>query len=288
MAQLYALRRLMPTDDDAPDPQSAEMWRESRSLVDLCVMTALWLEGLIPYHPLHSAPDPETTQLIPILARMNEGGFLTETSQPGVPLVDGYGQRAFVDGFCDMRVQLEIERATLGTDIVVLAYPPGSPGQDGLQIPVTIDDHEPFTWVSSSMTDEVIDSNYRSVGFHRDAVTALQKSWQVVIFDPQWGRNDLLWDRLAAAIPRIEDVPVDHCFFRDKETGERCAEPPTDGVFCERHGYLTRGEMAAQMADLLMVVRGLMNEPMVSDQQRAKLIAQEVQIMGERHRLLGD
>jgi hypothetical protein len=276
--------------DDEPDSEYAQMWRESGSLLDLCVLTAMWLKGLLPYHPAYSAsaPDPETTALVPHLAVLNEGGFLTEASQPGVPLVDGSGQRAFVEGFCDMRVQLDIERAILGTDIVMLAYPPGSPGQDGLQIPVTMDGHEPFTWVGSAMTDEVIDSNYRSIGFHPDAVAALQDSWQVLIFDPQWGRNDLLWDRLGAAIPRLEDVPEDQCFFRDKETGDRCAEPPTDGVFCQHHGYLKRGDMAAQMADLLMVVRRLMNDPMVSDQQRAELRAQEAEIVKERHTLLGD
>lgn len=175
-------------------PPDAHLWHAARTLHDLGALTAQWLEGTISYSPTHGdRPDQETLPLIPVLAAANRAGFVTHFSQPGLPLANGGGQRAAVGGFCDEPLARRIEAAALGTDLVVLTTPPGwhSPAY----IPITLDCGEAFTWIGSTLDAENID-----YGYAKDcpaALDALKAAWQVDVFDPVWGRQDVLWERLA-------------------------------------------------------------------------------------------
>ncbi len=41
---------------------------------------------------------------------------------------------------------------------------------------------------------------------HPDAVDALCSAWQVTVIDPEWGRPDLLWRVLSAAVAAGSEV----------------------------------------------------------------------------------
>ncbi len=89
--------------------QDRERWASAKTLADLGELTAQWLEGTLasrPGYAVNAGPDPETIELIPVLARVNRAGFLTSGSQPGMGWELGYNgrlwrQRAFVQGFAD-------------------------------------------------------------------------------------------------------------------------------------------------------------------------------------------
>ena len=176
---------------------SRELWRSARTLEDLGELTAQWLEGRITHLPAYysDAPAPETSELIPHLTRANRAGYLTTDSQPGRPLTDGCGQRAYVSGFCTEETADKIEAAILGTDLVAIITPPG--WGNPTQIPVTVVDAKDCAWLGTPLDAADIDDFYG--GDCPNAVNTLKHAWQVELFDPAWGRANLLWERLAQA-----------------------------------------------------------------------------------------
>lgn len=170
------------------------LWRTARTLEDLGELTARWLEGSVTYLPAYysTGPAEETGPLVPTLATLNRAGYFTTDSQPGDPLTGGYGQRAFVTGFCDEALLARIETLILGTDLIAVTTPPGC--DNPTQITVTIDGDSPFTWTGSSLDEDNI-RHYYSADCP-DAVHTLLNAWQVAVLDPVWGREDLLWGRL--------------------------------------------------------------------------------------------
>lgn len=173
-------------------------WRTARTLTDLGRLTAQWLEGGISHIPGYGdgdRPAEETGPLVAALAAACRAGYVTTNSQPGRPLDDGAGQRAWVTGFCTEDTADKVKAAVLGTDLITLAVPPG--WDNPVRIPVTIDDHAEFTW-AGALDPETIEHYYAGICPH--ALEALDAAWQVDVIDPAWGRTELLWDRLAAAL----------------------------------------------------------------------------------------
>ena len=191
----------------ARKPDDARYWAQARTLGDLGWLTARWLEGDITYQPAwEGPPDAETEVLLPMLAELNRGGFVTHFSQPGASTeLHGALQRAVVSGFCDDAVLTRIQQATLATDVVLLAYPPGA-RFDGLQLPVSLSEGEAWRWAGATIDAEAI-VDYYSGDCHTTAVKALRDAWQATVFDPCWGRNDLLWERLLTAIRGAPSSP---------------------------------------------------------------------------------
>jgi hypothetical protein len=79
-------------------------WAGARTVADLGELMALWLEGEIGSRPGYAArygPDPETAELVPLLAALCRTGLITTCSQPGLTGfgVDGqwWQQRAAVE-----------------------------------------------------------------------------------------------------------------------------------------------------------------------------------------------
>lgn len=175
-----------------------ELWRAARTLEDLGGLGAQWLEGGITFLPAYfgDGPAPETKGLVHHLAAANRAGYFTISSQPGVPLVRGNGQRAYVWGFADEATTDAVQAALLGTRLVALANPPGR--DTALSIPVTtMDVGLPCTWAGSTYSPADI------IAFYADdvpeAVESLLNAWQLTVFDPEWGDNSLLWEKLAEA-----------------------------------------------------------------------------------------
>lgn len=171
-------------------------WNQARALEELGELTAQWLEGTMPYQPMYGGgPAPETQTLIPYLAAYNRAGFLTNNSQPGTTPHDGWAQRAWVHGFCAAETADQIEAAILDTDLIVGSTAPG--GDNHTRICVTMHNRQPHTIAGA------IDAGYLIEQYRRDipgALPTLTGAWQIEVIDPQWGRNSLLWDRLARAL----------------------------------------------------------------------------------------
>jgi len=179
-------------------PDDVEQWAAARTLADLGELTARWLEGSLGYQPAFEGERPSASEpRVPALIAANRAGFVTHYSQSGLALDEGRGQqRAVVCGFGAEETMHRIGRALLGTDLVALVYPPGG-RLDGLQIPVSVSGGLVGTWAGAEMpVADIVE--YFGGDCHRLAVEALCASWQATLFDPHWGRDDLLWDRLRA------------------------------------------------------------------------------------------
>ncbi len=174
------------------------LWQEARSLQELGWLMARWLEGDLSYQPGYGGdtPDSETAGIIPTLAKLNQAGLVTDQSQPGV--VDAAGsQRAFVTGFAADALAEAVQTACKHTDLVVVALPPLAPPSEA-QIVVTLDGEDENTWLGRCMGTDRIDSYSEELA--PEALAALAAAWELQIFDPVWGRNDLLWPTLERAV----------------------------------------------------------------------------------------
>src|SRR5262249_55210852 len=137
-----------------------------------------------------------TDTLIPFLAAANRAGYVTTFSQPGWPAGTN-GQRAAVDGFGDDELAGRIEHGLAATDLVVLTRTPWT--AEGPRVPVTLARGDSFTWVGDPATEEEITYDFGEV-CGEAAVRALLRAQQICVFDPVWGRDDLLWPELAKVI----------------------------------------------------------------------------------------
>ncbi|MFI8942727.1 DUF6919 domain-containing protein [Streptomyces syringium] len=182
-------------------------WKAASTLAELGQLMALWLEGAIGSRPGYQpryGPDEETAELIPTLVACNRAGFVTDVSQPGLEgdAWDGspWNQRAAVQGFIgDEDLLHRVMDAAQSAGLQVIVHGPGFTDLAGPTI-VTTWDGEDYTAFG-----EKIPARHLRVmfgGCNRRAVRAVSGSWQVAIIDPVWGRDDVLWPALDAAIGR--------------------------------------------------------------------------------------
>ena len=195
-------------------------WSRARSLDDLGELTARWLIGSVPDHPSQDAePDPETKKITRVLVRLNRAGWFTEFSQPAERLDDGFGQRASLSGLCDEELAKRVASLSLHTDLIVLAFPPGCGG--GYQIPITVDEHRPFTWAGSHEPEFLIRDFAEKLG--DKALVEVARAWHVTVIDSAWGRPRYMWKHVERATmdrnsspfdvtPALEDVSVDFVY----------------------------------------------------------------------------
>lgn len=175
-------------------------WRDTQSFGDLGRLMADWLEGRIRYWPAYcgSRPESETRHLIPVLAAANRAGFLTTCSQPGDDAMargSRWRQKAAVQGFVhDPALHRRIVSAAQAARLIVIDGPAGGAGRRG--IPVTDRDGEPVTWFGVAEPAAALREFWGEVGAYQQ----LAESRDVVIIDPEWGRDDRLWSALARAV----------------------------------------------------------------------------------------
>lgn len=205
----------MTTDhyDGLMDPDTAARWAGARNLPEVAELVAQWLEGDLPsqvgYAP-NVGPDAETTNLVPLLARLNRAGLLTDCSQPGFSGrgFDGakWRQRAAVSGFIAADrddVIGWLDEALVQSGLAGIVCKPlcdRSAGRPGGLV-MTTRAGRPYTWFGVTRDRLELEDCY--AGCAPTIIDALWTSaYQVVVFDPQWGRNDRLWPALEAAIPQ--------------------------------------------------------------------------------------
>lgn len=188
-----------------PDSKADELWRNARKAFELGELTAYWLEGMLAFHPCYGdSPDEETDSIQKYLVQFNRNGFITTFSQPAQGLdAEGYAQRAAVQGFAEEAMAKRIAALGLETDLLVFIYPPDV--QCGYQIPITLWEFRPYTWVGSGWDLEELDcfAEYCS----EEAMQSLKIMWQVVVIDLQWGREEHLWHLVNRALTELPEKP---------------------------------------------------------------------------------
>jgi hypothetical protein len=186
-------------DEHGRNLAERQLWAGVQDLVGIGGLMAGWLEGDLTYQPAYygAAPDEETAELVPVLAALNRAGFVTEFSQPGIPLANGSAQRAAIGGFCDDVMLLNLMAATFGTDLVMLRFASGDTGEGS--VVVTVDELEEYTFLGRTEGSDDLKDGYGE-DLSPAGLAALIGAWQVHLFDPVWGRNDLLWPLLADVV----------------------------------------------------------------------------------------
>lgn len=174
-------------------------WASVRTLADQGEVTAQWLEGTVGSQPDYHYPCDVDEEDVPgmaaTLAAVNRAGFVTTQSQAAF---DGTGydgehwqQRAAVTGFADDTGTAWLTEALDGTGVVVEERQTRRLWEPAV-VPVTCRDGNTYT-----------DFGGREP---TDAVTA--DANQLVVYDPEWGRNDRLWPALDAATD--QQTQIDH------------------------------------------------------------------------------
>ena len=181
-----------------------EVWRQAGTIPAAGELTARWLEGRSEYQPGTFAPgsDGETTAIAGELAALNRNGLFTKESQPGV-LTEGLSQRAYVTGFCSVESAAALLALSGRTDLVTVAHAPGEASQSS--IPVTLQDGEVATVLGSS-EGPTGEEQLRDWSEEANDTLALllAESWYVEVFDPVWGRNDVLLPAVLKALAGVE------------------------------------------------------------------------------------
>jgi hypothetical protein len=177
-----------------------EVWRQAVTLEAAGELTARWLEGGTEYQAatFTARYDEETDPIAPLLAQLNRNGLFTKESQPGLRYSGG-AQRQYVTGFCNADVAAQLLALSTRSDLVTVAHGPEEAGTAA--IPVTLDGAEVVTVLGSSETpatwDQIQDWAEET---NETLALLLADSWYVEIFDPAWGRNDVLLPAILAAL----------------------------------------------------------------------------------------
>jgi hypothetical protein len=178
-------------------------WMQPLDLSELGELTAQWLEDST-WGPSNggSEPDPETAALVPVLAAMNRAGYVTDFSQPG-DVSAGGSQRAAVSGFCAFTQADQLARLSLDSELIVIT---GYPRVDGVyEMPITQDAGRTFTIHAGRGVCDEPDALWP--GCHAVTWRSVSEAFYVQICDPRWGRNDLLWPRISAALETDTTAP---------------------------------------------------------------------------------
>ncbi|MEV0005904.1 hypothetical protein AB0H28_26965 [Micromonospora sp. NPDC050980] len=185
-------------------------WAAARTLDDLAELTAQWLEGRIASQPGYygrcDVDEDEAPGLTDTLTRLNRAGYLTDNSQAGYdgPGYDGrqWRQLAAVTGFGAQRTRDWLTASLAGTRYRILAWPCGTSAcrHPGSGVPVTTVDDRPFTVFGAQLDRGTIAGELYD-GCDDAAIDAVCAAWQITVYDPQPGANDL-WPLLRDATDR--------------------------------------------------------------------------------------
>jgi glycosyltransferase involved in cell wall biosynthesis/predicted RNA binding protein YcfA (HicA-like mRNA interferase family) len=269
------------------DPDRAP-WGEASTVAELGEVTARWLQRDL---ATARTPEAETGALAGVLTAVNRAGFVTRVSQPGArpgsestQWWNNFGQRAAVAGLSTSTVRDRLLAAAADTGLRMVSWKlgEGPVAQDHVVVSDRGD------WVHSTKFGHFHESKdeLRSVFADAPVVDELwEDGWQIVIVDPEWGRNDRLWpmlERFAAETPADDwVVPAFSSYLESRLAGRLSDTPMFDGPVdriaeiageLERHGH---GEQRFQsLADLSPDEARQAIEQHMSDGDTAVVIAE--------------
>lgn len=182
-------------------------WQSARTLTDIGQLTSKWLNDEIQSYPSavpSCGPAPDIAELIPVLTRLNQSGFVTYASQPGFDGGDHrrrhWRQRAAVSGFVDDDgVYNRLVNALRGSGMMVLVRRSSDRRDD--DEPAAMCDGRVVSWFGTVWKEKDLRSGWAGYGMcHPEAVDAIVAARQVTIIDTVWGLNDGLWPLLEKAV----------------------------------------------------------------------------------------
>lgn len=201
-------------------PSDADLapWRACRTLADVGVVTADWLEGKLSNQPWYAGVAGEDLErddcypamLAGLLAVNRSGVAVTHDSQPGCAGVTGYDglpvdTRAYVDVLTDEPEPVLAKAKDAGLE--VWAWAPGEHRRPRVggpgRVTVTRCWREGRELRADSAGGHAMPASYvRDCwsdvgGAKHPAVRAVTGAWQIQLVDMDWGRNDRLWPLLA-------------------------------------------------------------------------------------------
>lgn len=181
-----------------------KLWRQAETLADLGGLMGRWLEGELTVWPGYAVagPDEETRDLVPVLARANRTGFLTDQSQPGFdgPGFDGtrWQQRAAVSGLvAEEELLFALARVAEAHRLTILVRTTDERSSRPA-VTVTKVDGEAYTGFGARLSRRQLRHLWRGVS--RPALDEIAAAWQVTLVDPHYGPDDRLWAALDEAI----------------------------------------------------------------------------------------
>jgi hypothetical protein len=177
-----------------------QVWRQATTIPAAGELTARWLQGDSQYQPGTFTPgiDAETETIAGQLAALNRNGLFTKESQPGLR-EGGTVQRAYVTGFCAPEAAGILLELSARSELVTVGHAPGEMSR--ASIPVTLQDAVIVTVLGTSESpieaDELSDWSTEA---NESLALVLAESWYVEVFDPVWGRNEVLFDAVLEAL----------------------------------------------------------------------------------------
>lgn len=185
--------------------RNRKLWASARNLDDLGECMALWVEGSIAscpgYHGRTDLPTPELTALCTDLCR---AGVVTVQSHPGMEWHDNvawYGRsRICIEAFTDDAGLARLREACDGTDLMVVAH--RTPARrwfgrtEGPDIPLVQWDYRTVLTLCHPIDRSYVGTMWD--GISGEAFDAVLDAWQVAVIDPEWGRNEHLFDTLTS------------------------------------------------------------------------------------------
>jgi hypothetical protein len=177
-----------------------EVWRQASTIAAAGELTARWLEGNSQYQPgvFSAGFDDETRAIARELAGLNPNRLFTKETQPGVRAGD-LAQRAYVTAFCSPETAMALLALSTRTSLVTVAHAPGE--SSSASIPVTVQDGDVVTVLGSS-EEPVAEDQLRDWAEESNETLALvlADAWYVEVFDPVWGRNEVLLPAVLEAL----------------------------------------------------------------------------------------
>jgi uncharacterized protein DUF6919 len=171
------------------------LWGEAESLADLGELVAQFCEGRLLETPGHGGPrDPETVQIAAPLAHANRQGFVTTGSQPGHDH-GGWEQRAVVEGWATPATVGKLRGLVAGTRLQMQATAERPWRSDHNRV-VTCSRHHTPDGIWEHTGFGFVPGRFEPfIDLGRSDLT--EDACYVTVYDPQWGDESLLWDRLS-------------------------------------------------------------------------------------------
>lgn len=178
-------------------------WAAAENLEDLCALTVGWLTGELKSQPgYHGPADVDAVpDLLDALVSLNQAGFLTRGSQMGHDGVAALGwhwtQIAAVEGFAKPTTVARLRATLAGTPYEVHAAARPRWPRRASSVVVTLTDGREYTDFGGFGRERAIWGQFEGAG--SEAVAEAVDALQVVIYDPEPGRNTL-WSDLRAVL----------------------------------------------------------------------------------------
>lgn len=188
--------------------KDAEPWKELEHIRGARELTAVWLEGKSTFYPGYLSPTPakETKLITDELVALNHAGLWTTGSQPGIHEgSEGLRQRNYVGGYVHIDVARSLQALLHHTDLVYLF----GGGEARCSIPVSAKNDYAYTWLGRfENLDDTDYFEFLARNTNLDFAAHIRsEAVEIQVFDPVWGRNDVLFPALLdilAKIPQAE------------------------------------------------------------------------------------